>query len=117
MRRSTAVPLAVIPAVLAGCSSSTPMHCIDQTSQMVAIDDYCAQPSALHPGYIWYYGGSLYNGGYIRGGSYIANPGTRYVTPSQGYESNPGGGGRVSPVRGGFGSVGSGHAGGEGGGE
>jgi hypothetical protein len=114
MRRSAAVPLAVIPAVLAGCgSSSTPMHCIDQTTQQVASDEWCAQPTPVHPGFVWYYGGMLYSGGYVRGGSYIANPSVRYVTPSRSFEAIPGSGGRVAPVRGGFGSVGSGHASGE----
>lgn len=116
MRRSVAVPLTVIPVVLAGCSSpaSAPMHCIDQTTQQIAADDWCAQPTPVHPGYVWYYGGSLYNGGYVRGGSYYADPALRYVSPSRAFEAAPGTGGRVAPVRGGFGSVGSGHGGGEG---
>lgn len=100
MRKTTSIHLSFVLAVagaLTACEKTEVRRCVDNQNRVVE-DTNCANQQAgptFHPIYFWHYGGvsGPSRGDTVVGGSRMATPGARAVSP-------------VS--RGGFGSIGAG---------
>ncbi len=118
---TTAVSAAILAA--AGCSSGREWQvaddshvCVDGDQKRVS-DNQCANPAPGdgHIPYRWYY---ISHGGYVPYIGYPVSGGSwAPASSSRGFSSVPAEAPPGAVTRGGFGSVGEGHAGGAGGGE